>query len=190
MAPRCAAESRSASRRSSLWLPAVLGLRACRGGARSSVRPWGRPRIALVALSVLLQIGALLTRDRGVGDLRTGHRRHGQPPRLTRSGRVRVPREHGSNGSVGIAVRIASLRRAAPQTTPRAPALVAAEVPIITVELALVAIFSFTLVAPLGVPLWVPALDHRGDGRPRRRAAPCSRTAIGPGSERGSPSFA
>jgi len=62
------------------------------------------------------------------------------------------------NGSVGMAVRIASVRRAAPLTTPGAPALVAAEVPIITVELALVALFSFTLVAPLGVPLWVPAI--------------------------------
>jgi len=31
-------------------------------------------------------------------------------------------------------------------------------VPIITVELALVALFSFTLVAPLAVPLWVPAI--------------------------------
>ena len=30
--------------------------------------------------------------------------------------------------------------------------------PVITVELALVALFSFTLVAPLGVPLWVPAI--------------------------------
>ncbi len=62
------------------------------------------------------------------------------------------------NGSFGMAARIASLRRAAPQTTPRVPALVAAEVPIITVELALVAIFSFTLVAPLGVPWWVPLI--------------------------------
>jgi hypothetical protein len=62
------------------------------------------------------------------------------------------------NGSFGMAVRIASVRRTAPDTTPNAPALVAAEVPIITVELALVAIFSFTLVAPLGVPLWVPAI--------------------------------
>ena len=60
------------------------------------------------------------------------------------------------NGSFGMAARIASLRRAAPQATPRVPALIAAEVPIITVELALVAIFSFTLVAPLGVPWWVP----------------------------------
>src|SRR5438445_11244081 len=57
-----------------------------------------------------------------------------------------------------MALRIASVRRAAPLTSPRAPALVAAEVPIITVELALVALFSFTLVAPLGVPLWVPAI--------------------------------
>ena len=60
------------------------------------------------------------------------------------------------NGSFGMAARIAALRRAAPQTTPRVPALIAAEVPIITVEVALVAIFSFTLVAPLGVPWWVP----------------------------------
>jgi hypothetical protein len=56
------------------------------------------------------------------------------------------------NGLVGMAVRIGWLRRAAPQQTPAAPALVAAEVPIITVELALVAIFSFTLIAPLSVP--------------------------------------
>ena len=38
------------------------------------------------------------------------------------------------------------------------PALVAAEVPIITVEVALAAVFSFTLIAPLGVPWWVPAI--------------------------------
>jgi hypothetical protein len=62
------------------------------------------------------------------------------------------------NGSFGMAARIASLRRAAPQTSPRVPALMAAEVPIITVELVLVAIFSFTLVAPLGVPWWLPVI--------------------------------
>ena len=38
------------------------------------------------------------------------------------------------------------------------PALLTAEVPIITVEVALAAIFSFTLIAPLGVPWWVPAI--------------------------------
>jgi len=62
------------------------------------------------------------------------------------------------NGSAGMAVRITAVRRSAPHTTPAASAMVAAEVPIITVELALVAIFSFTLVAPLGVPMWVPVL--------------------------------
>lgn len=62
------------------------------------------------------------------------------------------------NGSVGMATRIASLRRAAPQSAPRVPALLAAEVPIITVEVALAAIFSFTLIAPLGAPWWAPAI--------------------------------
>lgn len=62
------------------------------------------------------------------------------------------------NGSVGLVARIASLRRVAPLSAPRVPALVAAEVPIITVEIALAAIFSFTLVGPLGVPWWAPAL--------------------------------
>ncbi len=62
------------------------------------------------------------------------------------------------NGSLGMAARIASLRRVAPQNTPKVPALLAAEVPIITVEIALAAIFSFTLVAPLGIPWWAPGL--------------------------------
>jgi uncharacterized membrane protein YbhN (UPF0104 family) len=113
--------------------------------------------ITLVVLSVLLQIGALLTRTeawticvRAAGG--TVSRRV-----LFRSAAFGCIASI-VNGSVGMAVRIASVRRVAPQTTPRAPALVAAEVPIITVELALVAIFSFTLVSPLGVPLWVPAL--------------------------------
>lgn len=62
------------------------------------------------------------------------------------------------NGSVGMAARIASLRRVAPQSSPRVPALLAAEVPIITVEVALAAIFSFTLISPLGLPWWIPAV--------------------------------
>src|SRR6202023_3224438 len=62
------------------------------------------------------------------------------------------------NGALGVAARIASLRRVAPLTAPRVPALLAAEVPIITVEVALAAIFSFTLIGPLGVPWWAPAI--------------------------------
>lgn len=62
------------------------------------------------------------------------------------------------NGSLGVAARIAALRRSAPRDSPRVPALLAAEVPIISVEIALTALFSFTLIAPLGVPWWAPVL--------------------------------
>jgi uncharacterized membrane protein YbhN (UPF0104 family) len=62
------------------------------------------------------------------------------------------------NGSLGVAARIAALRRAAPHDSPRVPALLAAEVPIVSVEIALTAIFSFTLIGPLGVAWWVPVL--------------------------------
>jgi uncharacterized membrane protein YbhN (UPF0104 family) len=60
------------------------------------------------------------------------------------------------NGQFGLAVRIAALRRAAPSECPRAPVLLAAELPIVVIEAALAAICSFTLVGPLGVPWWVP----------------------------------
>jgi uncharacterized membrane protein YbhN (UPF0104 family) len=60
------------------------------------------------------------------------------------------------NSQLGTAARIAALRRSAPGACPRVPALIAAEVPIITVEAALAAIASFTLVGPLGLPWWLP----------------------------------
>jgi uncharacterized membrane protein YbhN (UPF0104 family) len=63
-----------------------------------------------------------------------------------------------ANGSLGLATRIASLRRLAPQSCPRVPAMMAVEVPIISVEVALAALFSFTLVGPLGVPWWAPVI--------------------------------
>lgn len=62
------------------------------------------------------------------------------------------------NGSLGVAARIAALRRSAPEASPLVPALLAAEVPIITVEVALTALFSFTLIGPLGVPWWAPVI--------------------------------
>ena len=60
------------------------------------------------------------------------------------------------NHQVGTAARIAALRRAAPDESPRVPALIAAEVPIIAIEAALAALTSFTLVGPLGLPWWLP----------------------------------
>ena len=113
--------------------------------------------ISLLALSILLQIGALLARTEAWTIC--VHAAGGAVTRrvLFRSAAAGCIASI-VNGSVGMAVRVASVRRAAPQAAPRTTALVAAEVPIIAVELALVALFSFTLVAPLGVPVWVPAV--------------------------------
>lgn len=60
------------------------------------------------------------------------------------------------NGQVGLAARLAVLRRTCPRESPRIPALLAAELPIVATEAALAAIFSFTLVGPLGLPWWLP----------------------------------
>jgi uncharacterized membrane protein YbhN (UPF0104 family) len=60
------------------------------------------------------------------------------------------------NHQLGTAARIAALRRSAPEATPRVPALIAAELPILFTEAALAALTSFTLVGPLGLPWWTP----------------------------------
>jgi uncharacterized membrane protein YbhN (UPF0104 family) len=60
------------------------------------------------------------------------------------------------NGHLGVAARIAALRRSSPQVCPQVPTLVAAEFPILAVEATLAALTSFTLVGPLGLPWWLP----------------------------------
>jgi uncharacterized membrane protein YbhN (UPF0104 family) len=60
------------------------------------------------------------------------------------------------NGELGFAARIASLRRAAPRETPKVVVLAATEIPVVLMEVALATLFSFTLVAPLGLPWWTP----------------------------------
>jgi uncharacterized membrane protein YbhN (UPF0104 family) len=62
------------------------------------------------------------------------------------------------NPHFGMGVRIAALRRSAPEHSPNVSVLVAAEMPIVVVEVALAALTSFTLVGPLGVPWWVPLI--------------------------------
>jgi hypothetical protein len=113
--------------------------------------------ISLLAASAALQIAALLARSeawnicvRAAG---------GTIPRrlLFRAAGVGYLASV-VNGSLGMAARIASLRRVAGERAPRVPALVAAEVPIITVEVVLAAVFSFTLIAPLGAPWWAPVI--------------------------------
>lgn len=60
------------------------------------------------------------------------------------------------NGELGFAARIASLRRAAPREAPKAVVLATTEIPIVLMEVALAALFSFTLIAPLSLPWWTP----------------------------------
>jgi uncharacterized membrane protein YbhN (UPF0104 family) len=113
--------------------------------------------IALLALAAVLQVAALLARSEAwnVCVREAG----GSVPRrlLFRAAGVGYLMSV-VNGSLGMAARIASLRRVAGDRAPRVPALVAAEVPIITIEVVLAAVFSFTLIAPLHVPVWVPAI--------------------------------
>ena len=78
------------------------------------------------------------------------------------------------SAQLGVATRIGALRRTAPESTPRVPALVAAEVPIIAVEAMLAALFTFTLVGPLHLPVWIAgarASPARSPGWSRRCAA-------------------
>src|SRR6201990_1624928 len=62
------------------------------------------------------------------------------------------------NGQLGVAARIAALRRWSPAICPQVPTLVAAEFPILAVEATLAALTSFTLVGPLGLPWWLPLI--------------------------------
>jgi uncharacterized membrane protein YbhN (UPF0104 family) len=59
------------------------------------------------------------------------------------------------NIQLGAVARIATLRRLAPAGAPRVPALLAAELPILSVEAVLAALTSFTLIGPLGLPWWL-----------------------------------
>jgi hypothetical protein len=139
-----------------LAVTGVLGFALARRGGQFSTALHSAP-IALLLLAVMLQILALLARSeawnvcvRAAGGTVTRRL-------LFRAAGVGYLASV-VNGSFGMAARIASLRRLAPEDAPRVPALLTAEVPIITVEVALAAIFSFTLIAPLGVPWWVPVI--------------------------------
>ena len=60
------------------------------------------------------------------------------------------------NSHLGVAARIAALRRSCPDSCPQVSTLVAAEFPILAVEGMLAAAASFTLIGPLGLPWWLP----------------------------------
>jgi uncharacterized membrane protein YbhN (UPF0104 family) len=109
----------------------------------------------VLVLTTLLQIVALLARSEAWH--RTIDAAGGQVSRrvLYRASSMQVL---GSliNGQLGVAARIAALRRSSPEVAPQVPTLIAAEFPILAVEAMLAALVSFTLVAPLGLPWWLP----------------------------------
>jgi uncharacterized membrane protein YbhN (UPF0104 family) len=117
--------------------------------ALSGVAAW------VIALTVLLQIVALVSRSEAWH--LTIEAAGGDVDRrvLYRASSMQVL---GSviNGQLGVAARIAALRRSSPDSCPGVPTLVAAEFPILAVEGMLAALASFTLVAPLGLPWWLP----------------------------------
>jgi hypothetical protein len=107
----------------------------------------------LLAAAVVLQLVALLARSEA------WHRCVGAAgSTVPRRGVFRASGIGGLgsivNGQLGVAGRIATLRRSAPTQCPRVGALVAAEVPIVAVEASLAALTSFTLLGPLGLPWW------------------------------------
>ena len=111
----------------------------------------------VLALTAVLQIVALLSRSEawhitiGAAGGTVGRRA------LYRASSMQVL---GSlvNGNLGVAARIAALRRSSPEVCPQVPTLIAAELPILAVEAMLAALASFTLVGPLGLPWWLPLI--------------------------------
>ena len=112
---------------------------------------------AVLAVTVLLQVGALVSRSEAwhlsiAAAGGTVERRV-----LYRASSMQVV---GSvvNGNLGVAARIAALRRSSPEVCPQVPTLIAAEFPILAVEAMLAALTSFTLIGPLGLPWWLPII--------------------------------
>ena len=111
----------------------------------------------VLGVTALLQIVALLSRSEAWH--LTIEAAGGRVPRriLYRASSMQVL---GSliNGNLGVAARIAALRRSSSDICPQVPTLIAAELPIVTIEGTLAALTSFTLVGPLGLPWWAPII--------------------------------
>jgi uncharacterized membrane protein YbhN (UPF0104 family) len=118
---------------------------------------FGSAPVWLLGLAVVLQLIALLSRSEA------WHRCvEAAGSTVPRRGVFRASGIGGLgsivNGQLGVATRIATLRRSAPAQCPRVGALLAAEVPIVAVEAGLAALTSFTLLGPLGLPWWSAVL--------------------------------
>jgi uncharacterized membrane protein YbhN (UPF0104 family) len=129
------------------WL--LAGRREEFASALSSVPAW------VIVVTVLLQALALVSRSEAWHLTITAAGGSVSRRVLYRASSVQVL---GGvlNSHLGVAARIAALRRSAPETSPQVPTLIASEFPIIAVEGLLAAAASFTLVGPLGLPWWLP----------------------------------
>jgi uncharacterized membrane protein YbhN (UPF0104 family) len=81
------------------------------------------------------------------------------------------------SGQLGAAARIVALRRSSRDVCPQLPTLIAVQVPILSAEVALAALTSFTLVGPLGLPWWSPLVAGAAilaGGTGLRRLALCT----------------
>lgn len=129
----------------------LYGRRGDFGAALSNAALW------VIGAAVALHVGGLLARTEAWH--RTIDAAGGTVPRrvLYRASSMQVL---GSvvNPHLGVAARIAALRRSSPAISPQAPTLIAAELPILAIEAALAALASFTLIGPLGLPWWLPLL--------------------------------
>jgi uncharacterized membrane protein YbhN (UPF0104 family) len=137
---------------------AVLLAAALRGKRDEFVTALDSASLWLLGAAVLLQLVALLSRTEAwhVCIRAAGGTIDRRP--LYRASSMGVV---GAllNAQLGAAARIAALRRSAPDETPRIPALIGAELPIVAIEGALAALTSFTLIGPLGLPWWFPIVS-------------------------------
>jgi len=111
----------------------------------------------ILAVTVLLQLVALLSRSEAWHRCIDAAGGRVERRTLYRASSMQVL---GGvlNGQLGVAARIAALRRSSPAVCPQVPTLIAAELPIVAVEATLAALTSFTLVGPLGLPWWLPLI--------------------------------
>jgi uncharacterized membrane protein YbhN (UPF0104 family) len=131
-------------------LAAVLARRWDEFQAAVSSAPWW-----VLAVTVALHVIALLSRSEA-WHLSVDAAGGSVPRRvLFRASSLQVL---GSllSGQLGAAARIVALRRSSRDVCPQVPTLIAAEVPILSAEVALAALASFTLVGPLGLAWWLP----------------------------------
>jgi uncharacterized membrane protein YbhN (UPF0104 family) len=145
-------------------LVAILVLVALLNGRRHDfATALSRASIGTLAIAAALQIVALLARSEawhltiGAAGGTVDRRRLYRASSMGYVGSL-------LNSQLGMAARIAALRRSCAVESPGVSTLIAAEFPILAVEAGLAALTSFTLVGPLGLPWWVPLFAVAGVG--------------------------